>query len=1127
MLPRHLPVIGLSAAVFMTACSKKEIISAESSRGDYEVADSKAASHGQIDYNRDVQPILSYYCYHCHGPDTATREPKGAPLRLDLRDMALSYKNEQGVKTIVPGKPDESELIRRIESHDPDLLMPQDPEKKLSGEQIALLREWIKQGAEFRDHWAFEKPQKKTLPEVENKGWAKNAIDHYILAKLEEKSLTPNGPAGRSELIRRVTLDLIGLLPTPKEVDDFLNDPADDDAAYAKVVDRLLASDAYGEHRARFWLDYARYGDTHGIHVDAYRTIWPYRDYVIKSFNEDKSYDRFTQEQLAGDLLPDKSLDTVVATGFIRAGLASSEGGTITQELWVNNKRERTEAFGTVFMGMTANCAVCHDHKYDPFSAKDFYSLTAYFGNIDEKPYHNDMDSWAPVVTIPNKDDRAGYDRLVAELSAAEKKKKETLTTADAQIAEWLRSNNKPVKVDNQALAHHFPMAEGKGETIKDAVTNKSYKYESAPPLWDEYPLLASSFRIDNNTRYPMADVGKLTADKPFSISTWIRWNEAPLGQGSMTGALLSRMDTGSDLKGYDLFLADGTVMVHLISEWSKKNAVVVKAAQKIPRTKWVHIAASYDGSKKAAGIQLYLNGEKVATQVVVDKLRGEIEINKPFHLARRGGPDDKSSPLRGTAFQDLRIYKRLLGPEEMARLPWMDPIARVAERKPDFLKKDTDAWTPFEVDAARKLYFASNNKLDALNTRITEIKKQIAELESKVKVHHYQGANNINEGKKVSDDLAAMYQGKLGAQTLVCREKDTPAFAHLLDRGDYNSRGERLYANTPDFLPSLPADAPKNRLGLAQWVTMPENPLTARVTVNRMWQEIFGTGIVESSEDFGIVGARPTHQELLDHLAIDFQTGGGDSNKAWKLKRMYRMLVMSMAYRQSNRISDEMVEKDPRNLFYARAPRYRMDAETLRDAALQAAGLLNREKLGGPSFLGYQPAGIWKDSYPSSTHFYKQHRAPLIYRRTLYQFVKRTALHPELGIFDATDRLIACVRRDRTNTPLAALALLNDVTYLEAARALGNKALSHHKDTRERLNYIAKRTWSRELDTEEVTSLTSRLDEIRKLITAEEAAHLVKYGEAPQPNGIDPIESAVWMSLTSTFLNSDAFVNQ
>ncbi len=1036
----------------------------------------------------------------------------------------------------MPGKPDESELVRRIESHDPDVMMPQDKEKLLNPAQIKLLREWIAQGAEFRDHWAFEAPVQAPVPAVSDEAWCKTPVDRFIMAKLDAEGLKPNAEADRATLIRRVSLDLTGLLPTPEEVAAFVADPADNDSAYAKVVDRLLASTAFGEHRAHYWLDLARYGDTHGIHVDPYRAIWPYRDYVINALNADKPFDRFITEQLAGDLLPDATLDSIVATGFVRAGLASGEGGTVPQELWCNVKRERAEAFGVAVMGMTTACAVCHDHKYDPLSTHDFYALTAYFGNLTEKPYHNDNDNWPPFQVLPKDEDRAAFDAALAQKAKASGELAALMASCDAKIAAWLTSADGPGAQVKNGLITRLKLDEGSGTEIHDAISGKAYKFEAAPPLWDEYPQFTGSFRLDNNTRYQLPEVGDFEKDQPFSVSTWVRWNEEPLGQGSKSGGIVSRVD-GTTLKGgWELELTGGRIRLYLFGDWHKGNAIAVISNPGIARTQWAHVAATYDGSGKAEGVRLYIDGKPVAVSVEKNTLTDSLRSATPFNLGRRGGPDAGAHPLRGVGLQDVRLYNRVLAAEEMAKVPVLDRLAETLAAKPDFLaapdaKRDPKflkTWTPFERDAARDAFFAQSDQAKALKEAVAKAQSAMNALSGKVSVRHFQGANNPGESKHVSATLQQIYEGKSGAGTLVCEEKTSPAYAHVLARGEYGSRGERVYAATPSFLPPPPQGAPANRLGLAQWVTMKENPLTARVAVNRMWQELFGTGLVETSEDFGIVGDRPTHPELLDWLAVDFRDGGGEAGQAWKIKRMYRQLVLSMAYRQSAQTQPLAAEKDPLNRLVARGPRHRLDAEALRDAALQAAGLLNREKIGGPSFFGYQPAGVWANSYPSDTHLYYRHSGPMAYRRSVYQFVKRTAVHPELDIFDATDRLAACSRRNRTNTPLAALALMNDVTFLEAARVLGQHALEQGGATEaDKLGFMFQRTLGRAPTAEESAAFTARLAKIKAQLTVEDAKKLLAQGDSKAPENLDPIEATAWMGLASVLLNSDEFLNK
>lgn len=1087
----------------------------------------------RIDYNRDVQPILSNYCYHCHGPDTASRaknavSASGETLRLDLRDKALAFVNPDGKRNIVPGKPEESELVRRITSHAPDERMPQDEEKLLSPEQINLLCEWIRQGAEFRDHWAFEVPKLPPLPAVSQETWCKTPVDRFILAKLDAGKLAPNPEAGRRELIRRVTLDLTGLLPTPAEIDAFLADTAATGQAYEKVVDRLMASPGYGEHRARHWLDYARYGDSHGIHYDGYRSIWAYRDYVIHAMNANKPFDRFITEQLAGDLLPDGNLDTLVASGFVRAGISTGEGGTIVEENWNNLIRERTEAFGAVFMGMTTGCAVCHDHKYDPLSQRDVFSLAAYFGNIKEKSWTGDNHAWEPYQVICNHEDRPAFDAALARRAKAEAELRALDQREATAIAAWLKNGPKPVR---DGLVAWFPLDEGKGNSVTERVGNKPYVCEGSPPVWDDYPNITGSCRTADNSRLACPDLGDFEKDQAFSFSGWVRLYEVVShgAFGVSSGALISRMD-GTDLRGWNLAVSNNRLMIQLINHWPD-NAISI-SGDVLPRPGWVHLAVTYDGSGKAAGIKAYRDGKPMTVKIEADTLGGTIRTNAPLMFSRRAGADTAAFPSRQTGFEDVRLYNRALSADEVVRLPFEDPLVGVLARKPEYLaatdvkaavmaKGDpfTKAWTPFEKHAAARAFLARHpQSTAALDKEIAEAQKQMDALTAKVKVPNF----GAHDHAALFNTLRDSYEGKHGALTMICREKETPAYAHILSRGEYTHRLDRVYPDTPAFLPPQSPGAPANRLGLAAWVVAPGNPLTARVIVNRMWQEIFGIGLVESSEDFGVVGLRPSHPELLDFLAVDFR-----DNK-WDAKRIYKMLVMSAAYRQAATLTPDKLEKDPRNILVSRGPRFRIDAEQIRDCALQAAGMLNTAKTGGPSFKSYVPPGLFASVVGTNCTGYENHHGPMLYRRSMYILNKRTVAQPDLEVFDGVDRLASCARRNRTNTPLAALALMNDVTFLEAARVLAETAIKQGgADDTSRLDHMAVRVLGRPLDPAELAAFAVARQGFLKEMDPARAGKLLASGEMKRDESIDPVEHAVWMGLASMLMNSDAAITK
>ncbi len=1132
LLPRPpvaLCLLLLPASALLFACSKPAEKPAATLAG---ASETMTAPGQKIDYRRDIQPILSNYCYQCHGPDTASREPRGKPLRFDIRDQALAYVNDKGVKAIVPGKPDKSELVRRVESHDPDVMMPQNKEKLLTPAQIKLLREWIAQGAEFRDHWAFEKPVKSALPAVSDEKWCKNEVDYFVLAKLDQAGFKPNPEAGRRALIRRVTLDLTGLLPTPEEVEAFVNDPAPTDQAYEKVVDRLQDSPKYGEQRGRYWLDYARYADTHGIHVDPYRSIWPYRDYVINAINANKPFDRFITEQLAGDLLPNCTEDSLVASAFVRAGVSTGEGGTIVEENWNNLIRERTEAFGITLMGMTTGCAVCHDHKYDPTTTEDFYSLAAFFGNQTEKSWTGDLHYWPPYQVLPRTPDRPAFEAALAKRAKAEAALRDLRVEEAPAIAAWLKTGLKPVR---DGLVAWLPLDENKGDTVREHVGNLTLKCEGAPPVWETYPHVTGSFLLNNNTHIASDKIGDFGNDQPFTVSGWFRTYEVVSqgGFGASSGCMISRMD-GGNLRGWDLYIENNRLVMHLIGDKWPDDAIKV-LGEGIPRPEWVHITATYDGSGKAAGIKLYRDGKPMAMKVANDHLVGSIKTPTPFNLGRRGGAEATAVPSRQNGFQDLRFYNRALTPEEVAHLPCDNALVEILAKKPDFLLEAdihgarhahvdafAKAWTPFEKQAAEDAYFEAHPE------KIAVLRKEIAEAQAQMQALSESKPNSHPPIGNLTNALQEQYDGKYGALTLVSREKETPAVAHVLTRGDYMQMAQRVYPDTPSFLPPMPKGAPRNRLGLAEWTVSPDNPLLARVTVNRAWQELFGLGLVESAEDFGIVGAQPSHPKLIDNLAVAFRDGDADGKGKWDMKHLYKKLVMSATYRQSAAISPEKLEKDPRNELLTRGPRYRMDAEMIRDCALEAGGILTTDKIGGPSFFNYLPPGILSTVYPSNTTAVSQHHGAMLHRRSVYQFVKRMVSTPEAEVFDGCDRIAATARRSHTNTPLAALTLMNDVTYLEAARALAQKTLAEGGVTNEaRLNFMGWRVLCRPLTQDEQKALLTVLDNEAKKMTSERAKTLLAYGETPLDPKLDPVTTANWMLVASTLMNSDEAISK
>jgi hypothetical protein len=1128
-------------------------------------ADGNASRGAQrLDFNQDVQPILASNCFSCHGPDPEMRK---AGLRLDLEESAFR-KRPGHPDAIVPGHPEQSELIKRIESKDPHHLMPQTSlgeAKPMKDADIAVLRQWIKEGAVYRPHWAFEKPVKPPMPAIEQSdGWARTPIDAFILARLKKEGLHPSPEADKATLIRRVTLDLTGLLPTPAEVRAFQKD--DSPQAYEHLVDELLARPTFGEERARYWLDYARYADTYGLHYDNSRDIWPYRDYLIRSFNSDKPFDQFAMEQIAGDLLPSKNLDPLIASGYVRLGVSSNEGGTIPEELRVNIARERAEAYGAAFMGLTVGCAVCHDHKYDPTTQKDFYALTAFFNNLEEKPFNDDRPVWAPVARIPRPQNQQEYNRVWAERSELAERLRTLHLQQRELVQRWIESRRAlPQPVSDGKLVLRLRLDEGGGEVLKNSAPHAqpaSFPIGKFKPQWGETTWLWPDFRLDTNTHIVLGQTGDFERNQAFSSGGWFMMRSAPnYSLDNASGALLSKMDSTAHNRGWDLVTEKGIISVELVNQGPKEIGVVKDAQEKekkapkpkpikeafqfptpedltakdlapnkpkpkkeAPKKKeekkaeakpaapkkpedttpqialkvstvgplpldghWRHVFFTYDGSGKASGIKIYVNGTPVETKVILDTLGDStIRTQAPMQLGWRH-PD--ANPAHDVRYQDIRIYGRALTAEEAKRLPFEDYVAEVTS-------KPADQWNADERHAVSEFYF--NN----IDPSVKEIEQQIKPLNAQL--------DKLSEG---------------GDLTLVSWERPSLAYANVLTRGVYTARTERVEANTPHYLPPLPANEPHDRLALARWTVSADNPLTARVTVNRMWNEVFGTGLVETTEDFGIMGQRPSHPELLDWLAVEFRESG------WNIKHMYKLMVMSAAYRQSARSAPEQLSKDPKNLLLAHGPRFRMDAEMLRDVALESGGLLI-DRIGGPSVKTYQPANVWEQVGigGSDTLVYEQQQGDALYRRSMYTYWKRMAMMPDMDAFDAPMRDVVCTRRQRTDTPLQALVTMNDVQWVEAARALAERVIKEGgKQPEQRLQLMSEILLSHDPPPQMAAVLEGSLAQMEKHYAADpKAAHaLVGVGEKKSDASIPAPELAAWTMVANEMLNLDEMVTK
>jgi hypothetical protein len=1029
----------------------------------------------RVSFNDQVQPILSSNCYLCHGPDSGSRK---ANLRLDSGKFAFQPRDD-GKAVLIPGDPQASELYRRISSTDSSEMMP--PPKShyhLTPEEIATIKTWIKQGAVYQEHWAYIKPVRPSVPwpSFSHWFWPKNPIDNFVLAKLERNKLEPQPAADPRSLIRRVTLDLTGLPPTPEEVANFVGDTSPN--AYEKVVDRLLASPAYGENEARYWLDAARYGDTHGIHIDNYRSMWPYRDWVIDAFNQNMKFDEFTVEQLAGDLLPNATLEQKIASGFNRCSPSTGEGGSINDEVLAMYAKERVDTTTEVFLGETMGCAACHDHKFDPVTQKDFYSMAAFFRNTTQPALDQNREDAPPSILVPAPQDRARWDALPGEIGVVQKPLDAKIAAVRAMLPklegnlDWTTSL-KPVSADR--LEFSLPLREGSGAAVKTGAGQVAQL--STPPKWMAGEA-GKAPQFDGKNGAEFAGVGDYDTSDSFTASTWVETSR------KTSGAILDHVDENDNGRGWELALDQNRIALVLNSGPQKSLKAITDNS--LPTGLWQNICVTYDGSGKAEGMKVYFDGIPQSIKTAVPTVDGSILVKVPLSVARTS---PTGAMLKNAALQDIRLYHRVLAADEIQRLAEDERLlALQASGAPA-------TWTPEQRDAYTAVY---------LSRRDDEYAKL------------------LKQKKLLTAEQDAIRHRS--PTSLVMEEKPTPPFAYILKRGQYDQLGEKVFPDVPAVFPPLPTNEPRNRLGLAKWLVGPDHPLLARVTVNRFWQQCFGVGIVKTSEDFGIMGERPVNQPLLDWLAVEFRTSG------WDVKHMFKLMVMSAAYRQSSDETPQLIEADPENRLVSRGPRYRLDAEVIRDQALATSDLLV-STIGGPSVKPYQPPGLWQAvAMPeSNTKVYTQDNGDALYRRSLYTFWKRSSPPPSLETFNAPSRETCVVRRDRTDTPLQALAVMNDPQYMEAARHLAANAIRHGgNDENATLDYMANLLLARPLAPAEEQVLLGSFNQF--LSTYEKNPHaaeaLLKIGASPQPADAPAPEQAAWTMVASQFFNLDETLN-
>lgn len=1016
------------------------------------VTASSLKAQEKLDFNRDVRPILSENCFKCHGFDNKNR---AAGLRLDLREGA-TVKLESGAIAVVPSDLAASELIKRVEHADANEVMPPPSTgKKLTAAQIETLKRWIQEGAEFKQHWSFISPARPAVPQTKNAAWVKNPIDAFILARLEKEGLAPSAVADKVTLIRRVTLDLTGLPPTIAEVDAFLADESP--SAYETLVDRLLKSPRFGEHAARYWLDAARYGDTHGLHLDNERSIWPYRDWVVRSFNQNLPFNQFALEQIAGDLLPNATLDQKVATGFSRCNVSTSEGGSIDEEVLVRYAVDRTETLSTVFLGMTLGCAVCHDHKFDPVTQKEFYQLYAFFNNVADRAMDGNALSPPPIMKLTPAETQARIADLDQKIAAANAEIAAQLAkvsytdpnpyvTPESQQPQefvWIEDDT-PAGAQRQGTTpwqfvkkEEGPVFSGERSTVRagDGVTQHFFTGATAPlKVGDGDKFFAYVYLDPQNP--PKAIMLQ------FNDGSWehrAEWGDQSIGFGNL--GTPGRVAMGPLPK---------------LGEWVR-----------------LEIEAAKVGLAPGASI----NGWAYTQS------GGKVYWDKSGIISRTTQP--------GQSYKSLAQWE---ANEKLLAKPTAP--APVVEAIKVEVAKRTDAQNKLIRDYfLEHVYLETRSIFDPLHKQVADFTKQRADTD-----------NSIPTSLVMADNPP-------GRETFV------------LTRGAYDKPGEKVAPGVPAIFPALPEGAPVNRLGLAQWLTSPQHPLVARVTVNRYWQQFFGIGIVKTSEDFGSQGSWPANPELLDWLAVEFVESG------WNIKHLQKLILMSATYQQSSKVTPELHSRDPENLLLARGARFRLDAEVIRDTALFDSGLLV-EKQGGRGVRPYQPEGIWEaiSFQGSTTQNYKPDSGESLYRRSLYTFWKRTAPPPSLATFDAPSREACVVRRGRTNTPLQALALMNDQQYVEAARKLAERMMIEGgADPAARLTFAFRLATSRVPRDPEKAILLRLLDQHQKDFQADvpAAEKLLAIGEAKRNETLPPAELAAYTMVANLILNLDEVVTK
>lgn len=1026
-----------------------------------------------VQFNRDIRPILSDKCFACHGQDGNKRQ---ADLRLDDRSDAVADRG--GYAAIVPGDAEASAVMTRVLTDDPDERMPPAAtNKRLTEKEVELLRAWIVQGAAYQKHWALEPLRKPPVPAAEGTS-LRNPIDAFVAQSLREHGMRPAPEASWETLHRRVSLDLTGLPPTPAEQEAFRADlarpGANGDECYERVVDRLLASPHFGEHLAADWLDAARFADTNGYFSDKPRQMWLWRDWVIDAFNANQPFDRFTIEQLAGDLLPKATVAQRIATGFNRNHMANNETGIIDEEFRTEYVVDRVNTTMSTWLGLTAGCAQCHDHKFDPISQREFYQLFAFFNNVPETGLIH-TDNPPPLIYAPSAQQERRLGELEAESCAAAEAFERLREPLAAAIAKWEMSV--PPVQQSDDLSAIF-LAENTTDRASKIATALHENFDGrlgagarslGTTLNYERGMLGDAAKFDATQHVETAAEG-FDPDAPWTIGFWFN------PDGSLS-CPLSLIEPTADRRGLEMIWGKGILTVHLVNCWGV-SAIEVATIEPVSPKGWHHIAVSYDGSRFSSGLRVFLDGSPAKVEGRRDTLSGTIANAEPLRIGRR----DSGLGCYGL-IDELRIVPDILNEATVSAWYWGERIRGILA-VPVADRREADAETLLDYFVER---YASPEAL-AARQRAKSAKRAEHELRSSI------------------------------PSVLVMQEQDQPRKTHVLQRGQYDQRGEVVQPGVPAAIAPWPESAPLNRLGFAQWLVSAENPLTPRVAANRLWRQCFGEGLVRTVDDFGSQGEPPTHPELLDWLAATFREDGCD------VKRLLKRIVTSRTYRQASHFAPSEADiADPQNRLLARGPSHRLSAEMLRDQALALSGLL-ANRIGGPSVKPYQPPGLWEGVSYNAEESYVSDAGEGLWRRSVYTYIKRQSPPPMLLTFDGPTREKCVLRRERTNTPLQALYLLNEETFVEAAQALAARALTAPGDDSSRLERLCRTVLLRDAGQDELELLRSLLDGQRRRFASDPnaAGRLVSVGASDFGRSLDACELAAWTMVAHTVLNLD-----